>query len=350
MEAPSMGHTDEILCTVRKSIDAHPEALSEARSRTRLVRSAGFAVTPGALRHYGSGSLEQHTQNHPINDGDAGLVLNRVHYPRLGPDGRGEAPTDVVNDICKALGPKIRETYPNAGCGTSKRGPKISVGSPIDDQDPTVDLVIALTRRDGSGLWIPNLEKGTWEASDPEQHCALLNAVPATLRSTRRKVIRHLKAWNKQFSEPVFSSFHLSVLALEFVVPGRSVAGTLLDVFGAIAKRMDARGATKDPAGVSANIRLLGTWDQAERRTRFAAGHLWSALDHDSDSDDSGSRDALGRLYWKYLEQPDALAATIARLGMRRPVPTSALGLGGSVGLVAVTRAYGALGEERPGR
>lgn len=339
-----MGHTNEILCTIRKSIDAHPEALSEARSRSRLVRTTGFAVTPGALRHYGSGSLEQHTQNHPINDGDAGLVLNRVHYPRLGPDGKGEAPTDIVNDICKALGPKIRETFPDARCNTSKRGPKLSFVSPIDDQDPTVDLVIALTRKDGLGLWIPNLEKGTWEASDPEKHCALLNADPATRRSTRRKVIRHLKAWNKQFSEPVFSSFHLSILALEFVVPGRSVANALLDVFEATAKRMDARGATKDPAGVSANIQLLGTWDQAERRARLAAGHLQSALNHDSDNDENGSRDALARLYWKYLEQNDALAATIGRLSTGQPVPTSALGLGGSVGLVAPTRAYGALG------
>ncbi len=345
-----MGHTDDILCTVRKSIDAHPEALSEARRRTWLVRTAGFAVTPGALRHYGSGSLAQHTQNHPINDGDAGLILNRVHYPRIGPDGHGEAPTDVVNDICKALGRKIRETYPNARCGTSKRGPKLSFGSPIDNQDPTVDLVIALTRKDDLALWIPNLKQGTWEASDPERHCALLNTDPATLRSTRRKVIRHLKAWNKQFGEPVFSSFHLSVLALEFVVPGRNAAGALLDVFEAIAKRMDARSATKDPAGVSANIRLLGSWDQAERRARLAAGYLRSALDHDGDSDEGGSRDALARLYWQHLEQADGLAATIGRLRTGHPVPTSVLGLGGGVGLVSATRAYGAIDPERPGR
>lgn len=344
-----MGYTDDILCTIRTSIDAHPAALSEARSRTRLVRTAGYTVTHGALRHYGSGSLEQHTQNHPINDGDAGLVLNRIYHPRLGPDGKGEAPTDIVSDICKALGPEVRQTYPNARCGTSKRGPKLSFGSLVDDQNPTVDLVIALTRKDEPGIWIPNLEKGTWEASDPEKHCALLNADPATLRSTRRKVIRHLKAWNKQFSEPAFSSFHLSVLALEFVVPGRSVAGALLDCLEAVAQRMDTHGATKDPAGVSANIRLLGTWDQAERRARLAAGNLRSALDHDRDSDDRRSHDALASLYWQYLEQPDALAATISRLSTGRPVPTSALGLSGGVGLVAATRAYGAP-KARPGR
>lgn len=336
-----MGHTDIILQDVRRQCDAHPQALAEARARTALVRSSAMSVTYGALRHYASGSLAHHTQNHPISDGDAGIVLNRVNYPALGPDGRGEAPDNVVEELCQMLGSKIRETYPKAHCGTSKRGPKIWFGSPIDGQDPTVDIVVALTRKDASGLWIPNLDKGTWEPSDPEKHATLLNAAPTSLCCIRRKVIRLLKAWNKQFSDPMISSFHLSVLALEFVKPGCSVAAALLEVFEQTSARMDKRQSTKDPAGVSANLRLLGSWDAAERRTRLAARDLREALEHDRDLTDSASKAALAKTFHTYLPQFDNLAATIGLLRPRTPVSTSGLGLGASA-LVRPTRAYGA--------
>lgn len=252
-----MGHTDDILSEIRKQTDAHPDALTAARDRTHLVRTE--AATPyGALRTYTSGSLAHHTQNHPVNDGDGGLVLDRRCYPRLGPEGGGEAPGDVVKMLCGLLGPAIREIYLNARCSTSKRGPKVSFGAPLPDgQDPTVDLVVALTRREGDGLWIPNLKRGTWEASHPEGHTALLNAHDpnnASLRGTRRKVTRALKAWNKQYGEPAFSSFHLSVLAWEFTCSGLSVARALLEVLDGLVARLEAGQATKDPCRVSKDI------------------------------------------------------------------------------------------------
>jgi hypothetical protein len=115
----------------------------------------------------------------------------------------------------------------------------------------------------------------------------------------------------------------------------------------ATAKRMDAHGATKDPAGVSANIKLLGTWEQAERRARLATDNVRTAVEHDGDPTATASRDALATMYWTYLDQPDALASTISHLRGGTPVSTRALGLGGAAGLVAATRAYG---EHRPGR
>lgn len=335
-----MGYTNDLLDSIRKTTDAHPAALAEARARTQLVRTVAAQLTTGALRTYGSGSLWQHTQNHPISDGDSGLVLDRRYYPSLGPEGGGAPPDDVVATLCGVLGPRLRQDYPNARCFTSKRGPKPTFGAPIDGQDPTVDIVVALTRRDGNGLCIPNLKKGTWEASDPEEHSRLLNAEPRALRSTRRKVIRLLKVWNKQYDTPALSSFHLSMLALEFVKPGVNVASALLAVLDGAAARMDKHLPTPDPAGVSANIRLLSDWATAERRLRLAAGHLRKALVNDSDEDIV--RTELSKVFWKYVEapNPDGLSSLVDKLRPRAPIPASTLGLGAGA-LLVPTRAYG---------
>ena len=143
-----MGHCDDVIKDVQSQIDASDAPLAEARARLALVKNiaAGF---PGALRTYSSGSIAHHTINSPVTDGDGGLVLDRRSYPELGPDGGGgEEPLAVTEKLCALLGPEIRVDYPSARCGTSKRGPKIRFGRPVEDQDPTVDLVVALTREE----------------------------------------------------------------------------------------------------------------------------------------------------------------------------------------------------------
>ena len=207
-----MGYTNDILADVQGQIAADDDALGEARYRTNLVLEIALKF-PGARRTFRSGSLAVHTFNDPVTDGDGGVVLDRRYYPSLGPDGGGEIPNGIVGEMCALLGPEIRKTYPNARCHTSKRGPKMLFGAPLKGQDPTVDLVVALDRRGADGLWIPHLVKKRWDASHPEEHVRLLNAEPLSLRRLRRRVIRLLKAWNKQWSDPAFSSFHLSVLA-----------------------------------------------------------------------------------------------------------------------------------------
>lgn len=335
-----MGHTAELLSTVRAKIDADDVPLKEARIRLQMVRDIAGNFT-GALRTYASGSLAHHTMNRPVTDGDGGLVLDRRCYPALGPEGGGETPTDVTEQLCALLGPAVRETYPKARCGTSKRGPKLLFGAPVEGQDPTVDLVVALTRRDGEGLWIPNLEKDRWEASHPEGHVALLNAGPASLRQTRRVVIRLLKAWNKQYDNPGMSSFHLSVLAWEFVVGGLGVPAALHTVFDRAATRISRGYATPDPAGVSAPLKLLLDRDVVARRLRKAADAVGEAIENDTD--EVAVRAALHRAFWKYIDDPNggALAGAADLLRQRRPVPTTSLGLGGASALVVPTRAYG---------
>ncbi|WP_326759123.1 hypothetical protein OHB35_15200 [Streptomyces phaeochromogenes] len=339
-----MGNTESILNDIRGQIDAHPQPLAEARTRLDLVRSSAISFQ-GALRTYRSGSLPQHTFIHPVGDGDGGVVLDRRVYPQLGPDGGGETPADITEELCALLGPAVRKVYPKARCGTSKRGPKITFGQPVDGQDPTVDLVVALSRKEGAGLWIPNLETNRWEASDPERHVVLFTGGEESLRRTRRRVVRLMKAWNKQYGQPGFSSHNLTVWAWEFVEPGMGMAKALSTVLSKAALRVEAGRATRDPAGVSPNVKLLVAHDIAARRLRTAADGVAEALANDGDRDTVLS--ALSRVFYRYVDAPvsNSLAGKIAALRRPSPVTTVALGLGGAASAVRPTRAYGESGH-----
>jgi hypothetical protein len=333
-----LGYTNDILTDVQRQIAADDDALGEARDRTNLVLEIALKF-PGARRTFRSGSLAVHTFNAPVTDGDGGVVLDRRYYPSLGPDGGGEIPNGIVGEMCALLGPEIRKTYPNARCHTSKRGPKMLFGAPLKGQDPTVDLVVALDRRGADGLWIPHLVKKRWDASHPEQHVRLLNAEPLSLR---RRVIRLLKAWNKQWSEPAFSSFHLSVLALIYVESGMSVGTALRTVFKKAAKYLEGGDNTKDPAGVSLSIKLLLDRSVAVDRLQKAATNMARALDHDDD--EQIVQTALNRVFRDYVDPPtnDSLGLAVSGLRGVTGVGTALLGLRPSTHTVSTTgRAFG---------
>jgi hypothetical protein len=334
-----MGHCDDVITDVCNQINASDVPLAEARTRLALVKKVANGF-PGALRTYSSGSIAHHTMIAPVTDGDGGVVLDRRSYPGLGPDGGGETPRVVTEELCALLGPEIRQRYPNASCGTSKRGPKIRFGDPVEDQDPTVDLVVALTRRNGEGLWIPNLKKNTWEASDPEQHAELFNGGPLALRRTRRQVIRLAKAWNRQFSEPAFCSFHLSVLALESLQGGLGLPAALSRFFTDAAASL-RHGNTADPAGMSPPIKPCVSRDTAIARLDKAAEAVGRALEHDDDL--AVVQASLATVFWDYIEAPEVspLAAAVRALRTRTPVATTSLGLSGAAALVKPARAYG---------
>lgn len=334
-----MSVLDDLLNEVRNQIEAEPAALNEARSRLQLVRDSAGSFY-GGLRTYRSGSLAVHTMNEPVTDGDGGLVLNRNYYPALGPDGTGDEPGDVVDALLDHLRPRIRAVYPNATMHTSKRGPKIYFGQPIDGDDPTVDLVVAMNRKEGAGIWIPNLEKGSWEASAPEKHVTLLNGGLAGFRSTRRKIIRLAKAWNKQFSVPGSSSFEISVWAYEFVEPGQGMAKGLWTLFDKAATRLEAGTPTKDPAGVSANLKLLIDAKTMAVRLRKAADRMATALSSD---DEDEIREAMSLLFSNYIEAPttSSLKAAVSLLRTNRAVSAPALGVTIAATTGAAYRAYG---------
>jgi hypothetical protein len=108
-----MGLTEDLLDEIRAEIAPSDTVLAEARERLKITRKIA-ELLPGSLRTYASGSLPQFTVNHPVSDADGGVVLDRRSFPHLGPDGGGEAPSDVVAELCALLGPGLREIYVNA--------------------------------------------------------------------------------------------------------------------------------------------------------------------------------------------------------------------------------------------
>ena len=338
-----MSLLNDLLNEVRTSIEPDDASLREARNRLALVRDHAGTFY-GALRTYRSGSLAVHSMNDPVSDGDGGVVLNRNYYPGLGPEGtQEEEPADVVDELRAHLGPLIRETYPDAKVHKSKRGPKILFHAPLPDgSDPTVDIVLALTRKEGEGIWIPNLDEDSWDPSHPEKHVALFNDSAPAFRSTRRKITRLAKAWNKQYTEPGASSFEVSVWAWEFVESGMGVASGLQALFDQAATRLENGDPTPDPAKVSDDLRLLVDASKMAPRLRAAATQLETALDSD---DDDEIRDAVSTVFSKYLDAAatSSLAAATATLKAGTAVAASALGIAvpANTAAASTSRAYG---------
>jgi hypothetical protein len=283
-----MGRTADILADVRAQLAPDDRVLDAARERRDLVRDAAESFY-GAQRSFRSGSLAHGTANCPIHrrdrglDADAGVVLNRRFHPTLGPDSpTQEGPSSIVEQVRSHLELRVRNKYPNTTLDLTKRAILISFHEPLPSgEDPTVDLIVALERRDQPGLWIPNTEAARWDPSHPEKHTQLLNAEPKSLRVARARSIRLAKAENKRTGTPPLSSFNLEALAWMFVAVGVDEAQALLILWSGGAADLAHR-LTPDPAGVSAPIKVH---DRAEavRRLEDAARRLSSALSRDDD-------------------------------------------------------------------
>jgi hypothetical protein len=89
---------------------------------------------------------------------DCGVVLDRRHHGDLGPDGDDVGPCETVDELVEEITPKIKHDYPDAEVTTTKRAVLVEFNEPVDDEDPSVDLIVGLSRAEDDALWIPNLE------------------------------------------------------------------------------------------------------------------------------------------------------------------------------------------------
>jgi len=111
--------------------------------------------------------------------------MDRRIFPDLGPDGGGDLPASLVEDLRKWIRPTLQEIYPNVVIRLMKRGLLIVVNEPLaSGEDPSVDLVVALNRAEDNALWIPNLERDSWDPGHPERHVELFTAGGESLRRT----------------------------------------------------------------------------------------------------------------------------------------------------------------------
>ena len=326
-----MQNTASHLNDVHAELAPSDDTLAAARSRRDEVLAVARTF-PGALRTYNSGSIAHRTANHDT-DADCGVVLDRRSYPSLGPDGDGEAPNEIVEEVREYLRERLKEDHPDIRFRVTKRAIKVSFNEPLDEgTDPSVDLIVALTRKDDKGLWIPNVETEDWDASHPEYHTKVLTADPADLRRVRAKVIRLAKGWNTQFSEPGLCSFNIEALALSCITEEHSVPDGLAELFRFAASDLKKR-LTPDPAGVSKPIKLPMDRDVVVGRLKRAAERMKDALDNDDDKEKV--QEAMAGLYWKYVSPPDG-SSSKAGIASALRSGSPALGVsGGGLSLAA---------------
>jgi hypothetical protein len=303
-------HTNHILDEIRAQIAPSDETLNKARSRRDEVLDAAKKFD-GALRTYSSGSIAHFTANDDT-DADCGVVLDRRVYPKLGPDGDGEGPGEIVNKVRDFVRDAINGAHPKVSFRLTKRAIEVEFNEPVDGKtdspDPSVDLIVALTRKDGA-LWIPNRDKDGWDASDPECHTKLLTDPPADVARVRRRTVRLAKGWNGQFSSRGLCSFNIEALALECITKASNIGESVTTWFEYAAKEIK-KGNTEDPAGVSPPIKLPAdvTRDAVVSRLEKAAKHMRAALDNDED--EATVKEELSKVFWDYVEtDKSALAA-----------------------------------------
>jgi hypothetical protein len=331
---------------VRKKIAAADKVLGEARDRRDLVAESAMEID-GSLRWFRSGSVAHAMVNKPVSDADSGLVLDRRSYPDLGPDGGGEGPDDVIDDLIEIVRPTVHELYPKATVGKSRRGLLVEFNEPVtEEEDPTVDLIVTLTRKDAEGLWIPDrdakAEVDRWSPSHPEKHTDLFTGGAKDVRTLRARVARMAKAWDKQWEEGdrALSSFHVCALAWEYVDDGAVPLDEALARWFRYARDELDKAETDDPAGVSDPIRLLLEKSEVVERLGQAADDLDEARANEDDEDKV--REALSRVYPDYIDPPGkrALAEALkTNTGIGATKTGITLGAGGAA--MKPMRTYG---------
>ncbi|HVP03708.1 MAG TPA: hypothetical protein VMT10_14150 [Solirubrobacteraceae bacterium] len=318
VRAEEPDHANEVLEEIRAQISANDEDLHEARARREVVLQAASRF-PGALRTFRSGSVAHGNVNNPVDDADGGMVLDRRVYVQLGPDSVDrEGPQEIVREVRDHVMAIVRESYPSARSELTKRAILIRFDEPDGDGvDPSVDLVVALTRKDAEGIWIPNRDEDDWNASHPEEHTRLLTGGGKNLRVHRARVIRLAKAAIKHDPIPALISFNVEALALEHITKVRLLAEALQSFFAAAASSISTS-LTQDPAGVSGEIKLPDgmTRQRSAKRLGHFASKLQEAIDH---SDDLGSVEtALAELYPEQLPNAQRSGKTRLAEAIRR--------------------------------
>ncbi|QIN84503.1 hypothetical protein GBA63_19030 [Rubrobacter tropicus] len=234
------------------------------------------------LRTFGSGSLAHATQNDPLNDADAGVVLDRRVYEDLGPDGEG--PRAMVETVRGVLRTRLKEKYPKVSFFTGgHRAIRVNFMEPIQPggDNFTADLIVAIRRYEGR-LYIPDLDEDGWDPSDPEPHVELIVARNKKTDSRFARILRLAKHANAHNGKTIVS-FNVAALGLEAVAEKVSLPEGLALFLRHAADSLN-EGLTEDPAGVSGPIKMnVPRRKDAARKFKGLAELAEQALEFDAD-------------------------------------------------------------------
>jgi hypothetical protein len=303
-----MTAVEAILREMLSATEPSKDALEEAEARRDAVFEAARTYE-GVYKTIKSGSIAHGTAGGIggiISDADGSVVISRRLYPEYGPDGDGVGPKGLIEDIADDLRNLVSQLYPNVWVSTNhKHAIYFRFRDEVDGQNPTVDLVVALNRKDG-GLWIPHMFRDIWQPSDPETHTLLVKAKREETKGVSTEVVRIAKLYAKQWDPTLLFSFHVTALVLEDLTVGRSLDegfASLLDY----AARTLKYGNTKDPAGVSESLKIPTGRDREKlvRKLAIAAEHMNRAIELDSANDENFDDivEEMKKVFWRSGER-----------------------------------------------
>jgi hypothetical protein len=271
---------NELFEEARKRIAVPDAVLKEARKRRDEIRGI-VEEEFDTLRTFGSGSLAHGTQNDPLNDADAGVVLDRRVYEGLGPEG---GPRAIVEEVRGVLRTRLKEKYPKVSFFTGgHRAIRVNFMEPIQPggDNFTADLIVAI-RRDEGGLWIPDLDSDDWNASHPERHVELIVARNKKTDSQFARILRLAKHANAHHGKTIVS-FNVAALGLEAVTEKVSLPEGLALFLHHAADGLN-EGLTDDPAGISGPIKVnVPRRKDAAKKFKGLAKLAEQALEFDAD-------------------------------------------------------------------
>lgn len=274
-----------VIDAVRRHVAVRDDVLKAAKRRRDRVRDLA-RQHEAARAGFNSGSVAHGTANAPLNDTDCGVVLDRRKFPAYGPDGTGLPPQALLESFRDWILPRLRAEWPKVTCTITKRALLFEFHEPLEFEggvvtDPSVDLIVALDRRNAPGLWIPNTERPGWDPSHPQRHTELFVDTERDLRDLRvhrARVVRLAKvAVKNDGPRKVMCSFNIEALALQLITETEPIAPALTDFLLAAANEIASR-LTDDPAGVSGPIKLPDGITQEKASHRLAElGHAVAA-------------------------------------------------------------------------
>jgi hypothetical protein len=316
--SPPRAPAEAALNAIRDEIAVPRPVMKEAKDRRNLVLKLASGHRAARDTHV-SGSVAHGTTNKPLEDVDCGVVINRrvEAFRAFGPDapGGGRGPREFVEMFADYIAPRLRASgYPSAEADLGgNRAIKFEFNEPVEfdewgEVDPYVDLIVALAKADGRGIWIPNLRRNGWDVGDPMHHTWVMTERDGRdVRLHRAHVLRLAKRAIKRDEQiegraKVMCSWNLSALALEGIDrPG--ALGEGLSRLLWYASEEIAQGLTEDPSpAIDEPIKLPDgiTLSLAAARLREMADIVDAALSADSAA---GAQAYLAALYGPEIEE-----------------------------------------------
>ncbi|MBM7497341.1 nucleotidyltransferase [Oerskovia paurometabola] len=302
----------------RKTVDASPEAVTEARSRRDLFQEALLAYDD-IVEVVPSGSLARGTHKDPIHDVDLVAIYSEDDHTDWGLSGAS------ADDALSVTGSRVNEQL---GMSYGLLDKRVRLASPrnhavkcfLDDpNDPeafTVDVMPAF-RRDGM-LLVPESATATWIWTNPEyfiEQVAKRHGEWNKFAST----VRMLKAWAAG-QDTKIKSLVMEVLALEYLPAASNRPTAIAQFFSAAAWHLENGGVVEDPAKVCGEIQADLDIDAVADLLRSASNTATQAQQAVRNNDPHRAISLWGEVFGSDFPVPAPLDPTPAVVVAPRPV------------------------------